>query len=103
MRIQHLNRVIGVVARHPAKLVSRLGDDADAAIALRNLRIGIEQRFLQLPERSCAGNVREIRSGKTAAAADRMASRAVRLTKEQRAASLYITGSGAVEGHRGQV
>ena len=95
-RIQNLDRVIGIVAGHTGDGLAGLGDYADTAISIGNVRIGIEQRFAQLRKRARPRDVGKIGAQKTAAAADHVAAGAAGFTVEEGASGLDIAGCGAV-------
>jgi hypothetical protein len=72
-RVENLDGVIGVVASYAEDGLPGLRGDGDAAVAIGDLRVGIEQRFAQLPEGAHAADVGEIGTGKAAAAANGVA------------------------------
>jgi len=91
-RVQKLDGVIGVVARHTRELAAVIGGEGDAAVAVSDFGIRIEQRFTQLRAQAGPSDVRQVRTGRTAAAADRVALRASGFAEEERGARGRIAG-----------
>src|ERR1700729_801647 len=92
LRIENLDGVVSVIAGYAGDFFAGLSDYGDAAVSFGDVRIGIEQRFAQLPKGDRARDIGEVGSEKTAAAADHVAVRAAGLAVEQGASGLNIAG-----------